>query len=87
MATLFERSWRADLRQVLADAYRDARFVLSEDDYDAWRTSVDAQAAAIIMAAVDKGGRQFKVQAASQLSQLSPTQRLCLGQGQARRLL
>ena len=62
VATLFDRApWRADLRQAIADAFRDGKFVLSEDEYDAWRTATDTQAAATVLAEVEKGARPYKV--------------------------
>jgi len=61
VATLFDRAWRSDLRQALQDIYREAKFVLTEDDYDAWRTSADTQGAAAVLADVDRMGRTFKV--------------------------
>jgi len=61
MATLFDRAWRSELRQALQDIYRDAKYVLTEDEYDAWRTSADTQGAAAVLADVDRTGRTFKV--------------------------
>ena len=61
LGNLFERAWRSELRQALADAYRDSKFVLTEDEYDAWRTASDAQAAAVVLAEVETGARVFKV--------------------------
>jgi len=61
ITTLYDKSWKTDLTQLLRDVLKDTRQVLTEDDYDSWRASTDTHWSKLLMAEFDKGCRFFKV--------------------------